>query len=144
MMFFWISVVPPSMELARERRNECAHTPPSTAQSEPFTSCEYGPSISTAISCSRWCVSTHAIFPVDASGPGISPRSSLVSARARVLEALRVDPELRQLLPHHRVLRDDTAALLHALRELEQPVERDPEPHLQAEAQRQAFIHQGR
>ena len=43
MMFFWISVVPPSIELARDRRNEWGHTPPSTAQSDPFTSCEYGP-----------------------------------------------------------------------------------------------------
>src|SRR6266550_2996066 len=84
MMFFWISVVPPSIELARERRKDCGHTPPSIAHSEPFQSCEYGPSISIASSCRRWCVSTHAIFPVEASGPGISPRRSLVIARAPV------------------------------------------------------------
>ena len=37
-----------------------------------------------ASSCSRWCVSTQTILPVEASGPGNSPRSSLVTARAQV------------------------------------------------------------
>ena len=84
MMFFWISVVPPSIELARERRNAYCHTPPSTARSEPCASCEYGPSISIASSCSLWCVSTQPILPAEASGPGSSPLSSLVMARAPV------------------------------------------------------------
>ncbi len=84
MMFFWISVVPPSIEFARERRNVYCHEPPSSDQSEPPMSCEYGPSISIASSCSFWCVSTQPILPADASGPGISPLSSLVMARAPV------------------------------------------------------------
>ncbi len=37
-----------------------------------------------ASSCSFWCVSTQPILPVEASGPGISPFSSFVIARAPV------------------------------------------------------------
>src|SRR3989304_2485130 len=74
MMFFWISVVPPSIELARERRKECPQAPPSTAHSEPRPSWAYGPWISIATSWSRWFVSTQVSFPAGASGPRASPR----------------------------------------------------------------------
>src|SRR5882724_7438411 len=101
MMFFWISVVPPSIELARARRNEYCHTPLSTATSDPRASIAYGPWISMASSCRRWSVSTQPILPVEASGPGSSPRSSLDGARAGVLEGLGVEPERGALLSHH-------------------------------------------
>ena len=78
-------------------------------------------------------------------GAGHLPAQELRDrARAREPEALGVDPELRELLPRERVPREHAAALLHLPRQLEQAVERDPEPHLEAEAQRQALVHERR
>ena len=60
-------------------------------------------------------------------------------ARARVLQALGVDPELGELLARHRRRRDGAPRLLHAARHLDEGVERDAQPHLEAEAEREAL-----
>ncbi len=72
------------MELARERRNVCCQRPSATAHRLPWVSWLKAPWISMASSCSRWWPSTHIILPAEASGPGSSPLSSLVIARAPV------------------------------------------------------------
>src|SRR5262249_16030027 len=62
--------------------------------------------------------------------------------RAEVLEALRIDPELGDLLPHHGVLGEDAAFLLHAPSQLDEAVERDAQPDLEPESKRQELVHQ--
>src|SRR6266571_4498161 len=63
-------------------------------------------------------------------------------ARAGEPQALRVDPELRELLAHDRALGDDAPVLLHPPRHVDDVVQRDPEPHLKAEAERQPLVHE--
>jgi hypothetical protein len=61
---------------------------------------------------------------------------------ARVFERLGVDPELGDLLPHHRIAGDRATVLLHPAREVDHRLQRDAQPHLQSEAEGQALEHQ--
>ena len=51
-------------------------------------------------------------------------------ARAEILQALGVDPELSDLLPHHGIAGEHATVLLHAPRQLDEPIERNPQPDL--------------
>src|SRR5205823_11702908 len=72
-MFLRISVVPPSIELARARRKRYVQT--------GSTSCARGPRRSCANSVSAWLTSAHSHLPSEPSGPGSPSCRADVSPR---------------------------------------------------------------
>src|SRR5207237_1127672 len=65
-MLRWISLVPPSMELARARSIRCVHTESMARASTPSTS--------TASSVRAWLTVAHWILIIEPSGPGTPSR----------------------------------------------------------------------
>ena len=143
MMFRWISVVPPSMELARDRRKVCCQSPPATAHATALG--ELG---ERALDLHGQLLQPLvALDPHHLARGGLGPGQLALQelgdgARARVLEDLGVDPHLGELLAHDGVLGHGDAVLLGVARELDEPVERDAQAHLDAEAEREPLVHQ--
>src|SRR5215831_9235064 len=79
-----------------------------------------------------------ALHPHHLAGGGLGPGQLALEelgdgARAGVLEHLGIDPELRELLAGHGILRRRRAVLGRPPRELDEAIEGDAEPHLEAE-----------
>ena len=144
MMLRWISVVPPSIELARERRKVCCQRPSATAHCAAV-----GELAERALDLHGQLLhALVALHPHHLARGGLGTGQLALEqlgdrARAGVLEHLGVDPHLGQLLAHHRVLGDRDPVLLGGAGHVDQAVERDAQAHLQAEAEREPLVHQG-